>query len=288
MKFYPLLCALFALNAFAENTAEMKEIVVALKPDKNPEAMLQERTALENYLKQAMGKPVKVVIPMSGSVIQEGMRNGSIDLAFVSGLEMIQLEKAGAAELALAVEIDGKSSYQSYWVTLKEKPYKSVKDLKDKPIAFASRTSTSGYLIPTHDLIRKKLLEKNSSPESFFGKDHVSFGTGYVSAIERVFNGSAEAAAVSDYVILKDKHLTAEQKAKLKVLAKQGPVPTHILAVRSSLAASDKKKLEKALLAMNAQSDLRDKLFTAKIIKTTSKKHLANLKDALEQTGISL
>src|SRR5690606_10720498 len=156
-------------------------------------------------------------------------------LAYVSGLEMVQAEKSGAAELLLAVEIDGKNSYESYWITLKEKPYKSAADLKGKPVAFASRTSTSGYLIPVYDLVKKKLLAKKDNPEACIGMGNVAFGTGYVSAIERVLSGQAEAAAVSDYVIKGDMHLSAEQKSKLRVLAAQGRVPTHILAVRRDL-----------------------------------------------------
>jgi phosphonate transport system substrate-binding protein len=278
------LALLLLLPSFA--SAQEEDIVIALKPDKNPEAMLNERKTLESFLSKETGKAVKVIVPMSGAVIQEGLANGSIDLAYVSGLEMVQAEKSGVAELLLAVEIDGKPSYESYWVTLKEKEYKSVADLKGKAVAFASKTSTSGYLIPVYDLAKSKLLAKQHDPEEFFGKGNVSFGTGYVSAIERVLNGQAEAAAVSDYVIKGDKHLTAEQKAKLRVLDTQGPVPTHIMAVRSSIGKKEKALLQKALLAFNKNAELRDRLFTNKLIKANSRKHLASLKEAFELTGI--
>lgn len=289
---FALLSLCLALPVSSANVANAadapKEIVVALKPDKNPEAMLSERKELETFLGTKLGKPVKVIIPLSGAVIQEGLLNGTIDVAFVSGLEMLQAEKNNAAELLLAVEIDGKNSYESFWVTGKDKPYKSVKDLKGQPVAFASRTSTSGYLIPVYDLVKQKLLDAKADPEQFFGKGHVSFGTGYVSAIERVLNGQAEAAAVSDYVIKKDKHLTPEQKAQLKVLDHQGPVPTHILAVRKTLDSGTRKKLETALLSFNENKEMRDRLFTAKLIRTNPKKHTASLKEALDLTGIQL
>jgi phosphonate transport system substrate-binding protein len=280
---------LAALILFSPITSFADEdIVVALKPDKNPEAMLSERKSLEEFLTKETGKNVKVIVPLSGAVIQEGMQNGSIDLAYVSGLEMVQAEKNGSARLLLAVEIEGKKSYESYWVTLKEKTYKNIGDLKGKPVAFASRTSTSGYLIPVYDLAKQKILPKKANPEDFFGKGNITFGTGYVSAIERVLDGQAEAAAVSDYVIKGDKHLTQEQKDKLRVLDTQGPVPTHIIAIRNSINAKDAAKLEKALLAFNKNTELRDRLFTSKLVKTTSKKHLASLKEAFELTGIQL
>lgn len=277
-----------ALTCHPAPAADLKEIVVALKPDKNPEAMLAERRELETFLSAQLGSPVKVIIPLSGAVIQESLIGGTIDIAFVSGMEMIQAEKNSAADLLLAVEIEGKNSYQSYWVTAKGKPYQSVKDLKGQPVAFASRTSTSGYLIPAYDLVKQKLLPAKADPAEFFGKGHVSFGTGYVSAIERVLNGQAEAAAVSDYVIKKDKHLTLEQKSQLRVMAKQGPVPTHIVAVRKGLNAQTRKKIEAALLSFNQKPELRDRLFTAKLVRADPRKHLASLKEALALTGIQL
>ncbi|MBX2996736.1 MAG: phosphate/phosphite/phosphonate ABC transporter substrate-binding protein [Bdellovibrionaceae bacterium] len=279
-----LLLTLSCAGAVAAENA----IVVALKPDKNPEAMLQERKELESFLSKETGRPVKVVIPLSGSVIQEGFINGTVDLAYISGLEMVRAAKAKAAELLLVTEIEGKTSYESYWVSLKDKPYNKVQDLKGKPVAFASRTSTSGYLVPMADLVQKKLLKEKAAPEEYFGKGHVTYGTGYVSAIERVLQGQSEAAAVSDYVIKGDKHLTAEQKARLKVVTQQGPVPTHILAVRTNLEAKTREALQKALLKLNEKPELRDRLFTAKLVTTTYDKQVASLAKAMEQTGLTL
>ena len=81
------------------------------------------------------------------------------------------------------------------------------------------------------------------------------YGTGYVSAVERVLNGQAEAAAVSYYVLDKDKHLTAEQRAKLKKVAEQGPVPTHVIAIRSNISPSDQETLRKALEALDEKGN---------------------------------
>ncbi len=280
MKLLTVLALAFPLLSYAAPS----EVVIALKPDKNPDAMVAERKDLEKYFSEKLKMKTKVIVPMSGAVIQEGLTNGTIDLAYVSGMEMIKADSV--ADLLLATKIKGKTSYESYWVTLKEKPYKSIAELKGKPIAFASRTSTSGYLIPVHDLVKRNLLTANANPESFFGKGNVSFGTGYVSAIEKVLNGQAEAAAVSDYVILGDKHLTPEQKSKLVVLQAQGPVPSHILAVRKNLDEKTKIQLKEVLLSLNSNTSLRDRLFTAELAATTKEQQLQNLKDALKKTGI--
>lgn len=279
----------FALTTQA-STAKFtqKEVVIALKPDKNPDKMQEERKKLESFLSKEIGVPVKVIIPLSASVIQQGFANGTIDLGYLSSMDMIQADAKKTAELLLAGEKNGKTTYESVWLVKKDSPYKSIKDLKGKPVAFASLTSTSGYLTPYAHLIKAGLLKEKQNPEEFFGKSNDFYGTGYTSATQRVFEGHAEAAAVSDYVFFEDKHLSKEEKAQLRVLQKQGPVPTHLIAVRSTVAANDKEILKKALLSLNQKDvSLRDQVFTSKLVESSLQKHLEPLKEYISLTGFS-
>ncbi|MBA2432030.1 MAG: phosphate/phosphite/phosphonate ABC transporter substrate-binding protein [Chthoniobacterales bacterium] len=282
------LAVLFCFTTPAAPAAELslKKLVIALKPDKDPEQMMQERKTLSAFLSQKLGKPVDVIVPLSSSVIIEGFANGTVDLGYLSATDMVAAQKRNVGGILLAGEIEGKNYYPSYWLALKEKPYASVEELKGKPIAFASKTSTSGYVIPMFDLKQKGLLDKPNA-EAFFGAGNVFYGTGYVSAVERVLNGQAEAAAVSYYVLDKDKHLTVEQRDRLKKIAEQGPVPTHVIAIRSSISEADRAALKAALLAFNepANAELRDKLFTSKLIEVDAEAHLGAIRDALEFLG---
>ena len=280
------LAAALALPSRAQADLGIEKVVVALKPDKNPEQMLQERKTLSEFLSRKLGKPVEVIVPLSSSVIIEGFANGTVDLGYLSATDMVAAQKKNAGQILLAGEIDGHNWYQSYWLALKEKPYSKVEDLKGKPVAFASKTSTSGYLIPIYDLKRKGLLTK-PDPEAFFGAGNLFYGTGYVSAVERVLNGQAEAAAVSYYVLDKDKHLTLEQRAKLKKVTEQGPVPTHVIAVRSSISEADRDTLRKALETMNEKenTELRDKVFTSKLVPVNPDEHLRSIREALDFLG---
>ena len=255
-------------------------VVVALKPDKNPDKMLEEREALEVSLSKILGRPVQVIVPLSAAVIIEGLANGSIDLGWLSATDMVRARKAGAAELLLVGEIDGKKEYSSLWLCLQDKPYASIEDLRGKPVAFASLTSTSGHLIPRLDLKKRGLIEMG--PVEFFGEGNVSFGTGYMSGVERVLAGEVEAAAVSDYVFEKDKHMTPDQKARLRILSRQGPVPTHVLAVSARLDPAAREALRNALLALAATDPaLCDTVFTSPLVTTDADAHLQPIVDAL-------
>jgi len=265
--------------AFSEELAA--EVVVALKPDKDPDKMFSERTALAEALGAAIGRPVKVIVPLSSAVIVEGLSNGSIDLGYLSATDMVNARKINAADVLLVGEIDGEPHYESLWIALADKPYKLIADLRGQPIAFASRTSTSGYLIPLLDLKNAGLI--STKPEDLFGKGNVWYGTGYMSAVERVLAGGAEAAAVSDYVFEKDKHLTPEQKARLRVVDSQGPVPTHVLAISKRLSPGAREQLLKAVENFSDKNPtLRDAVFTSRLVECDADAHLLPVVNALD------
>jgi phosphonate transport system substrate-binding protein len=266
-----------------------KPFIIALKPDKDPDAMLAEREGLAQVLSTQLNQPVNVIVPLSGAVIVEGLANGTIDVAYISATDMLNARRRGAATLLLAGEINGQTGYRSYWVALKEKSYSSVHDLRDHPVAFASRTSTSGYIIPLYDLQRQGLIPSRAPAEQYFGRGNVWFGSGYVSAIERVLRREAEAAAVSDYVMDQDKHLTPQQRAQLKVVASQGPVPTHVLAASTRLSLLDRDRLRQALLALNRpeHNTIRQTAFVSRLAEVDETEHLRPMVEALANADLT-
>ena len=267
----------------APDEAALSKIVIAMEPDKDPDAMLADREALQTFVTEQTTIEAEAIVPLSSAVITEGLKNGTIDIAYLSSTATARLMDTGAVEILLANEIDGEPSYLSYWLALKESPYTSIADLKDQPIAFSSRTSTSGFLIPTWDLYKKGLITLETGPAGFFGERNVYYGVGYVSAVERVLDGSAQAAAVSYYVYEKDKHLSQAQRDRLKVIDTQGPVPSHVLVVRKALHPDTKDALRSAFLSMNESGvELRDRLFGSPLVEVNAEEHLAVTMEALE------
>ncbi len=281
------------LSIAAEKPAALSinKVVVALKPDKNPELMLREKSALEAFLSSELGRPAEVVIPLSAATILVGLANGTIDLGYLSATDMVNARARKIGHVLLAGEFaDGRTAYDSYWVVKKDAPYRGIEDLRGKPVAFSSKTSTSGFVIPLNDLRSRGLIGDDGDAETFFGRGNLYYGIGYVSAIERVLAGDAEAAAVSYYVLDRDKHLSVGQRARLRMLQKQGPVPSHVVAVRASLTEADIAALRSTMLRLNAPENaaLRDKLFTTLLVPVDEEAHLAPLADGLALAGRAL
>jgi phosphonate transport system substrate-binding protein len=262
----------------------VSSVSIALKPNKNIQAQREDEKTLGDALSKRLGIPVKITTPTNKSIIEAGLANKTIDIGYVSSSDAISFADNEVAEVLLAGQHESQDPdgnaykgpyYYSVWLSLKERPYSGISDLKGKPIAFASRTSTSGYLVPCWDLVKKGLIPQGGSVEGFFGEGNVYYGSGYVSAVEQVLTGKAEAAAVSYYVYEKDKHLNSEQRGKLKVIQRQGPVASHTFCVRNSLPARDRELIKEALLRIvEEETELSQSLFGGTLVSVDSNKHL--------------
>ena len=260
----------------------LKQLVIALKANKNPQHMLAEKDELEKYLGEKLDRQVKVIIPTSSAVIVESFKNGTLDIGYLSSTDAARNLDEAAASILLIHLKNGQPHYNSIWLSLKDKEYDSVDDLAGKPVAFASSSSTSGYLIPTWDLSKRGYVGPEKALTDYFSQ--TIYGTGYVSAVEKVLSGEGEAAAVSDYVYKGDnKYLSDEQKAKLKIVQEQGPVPSHTICYRLSLSDSDHNLIRQTLLAMNEDNpELRDKVFNGELVEVKPEEHLKVTREALK------
>ena len=265
-----------------DNELSLKKVIIALKANKQPASMLVEKQDLESYLSTKLDRPVEVIIPSDSSVVVESFRNGTLDLGYLSSTDAARNLSQETADVLLVHLKNGKPHYKSIWLTKKEKTYQSIDELKGKPVAFASRSSTSGFLIPTWDMMKRGLVGNETSLTDFFSL--TLYGTGYVSAVEKVLSGEVEAAAVSDYVYRGDnKYLDDTQKERLRVFQEQGPVPAHTLCVRSTMSEKDRKIIKEALLQMNEDNaELRDRIFNGKLISVVADEHLKVTREALE------
>ena len=260
----------------------LQKLIIALKANKNPEKMLAEKHDLEKYLAGKLNRQVEVIIPTDSATVVESFRNGTLDLGYLSSTDAARNLDQKTASILLVHLKNGKPHYNSIWLSLKNKPYQSVTELRNKPVAFASRSSTSGFLIPTWDLAKQGFVGPDKSLTDYFSQ--TVYGTGYVSAVEKVLSGEVEAAAVSDYVFKGDnKYLTDDQKAKLKIVQEQGPVPAHTLCIRGSISKNDRDFLQKVLLEMNGENpDLRDRIFNGELVVVNEDEHLRVTREALE------
>ncbi len=114
------------------------------------------------------------------------------------------------------------------------------------------------------------------------------FAGGYEQALKAVLHGQVAIGAASDYAPAK--YLTEDEQAQLKVISRQGPVPTHLIAASAGLSPALRARITKALLELN-QPEHRELLKSVygaqRLVAVTHDEHVAALAHAQEVTGLN-
>ena len=85
----------------------LKKLIIALKANKNPEKMLAEKEALEQFLSAKLSREVEVLIPTDSSVVVESFRNGTLDLGYLSSTDAARnLDQETASVLLIHLKMD--------------------------------------------------------------------------------------------------------------------------------------------------------------------------------------
>lgn len=260
------------------------ELTFAFQPQENPEALAPDADKLAEYMTEKTGIESEVFLPTSYASVVEALRSDNADVAYFSGWPYLVAHREAEVELIAAEERNGNPFYHSQWYVMKDSDIETVADLKGKTISFTSPTSTSGYLFPLAKVIEDSEMKTGDDPKKFFSE--VIYAGGYEQSLMALVNGRVDAAAASDYAF--DEYLSDEQKGKVRILSKQGPVPTHGIAIRSELPDEVKQKIKTAIMDLNKpeNKELLESIYGAKkLLERSHKEHVAPLEKALKLVG---
>lgn len=283
-RLFPTLLALI-LTAASLRADDPRELVVAFQPQENPEKLQLNARAMTAFLSKEIGMPVKVYLPTDYAAVVEALRAGHAHVAYFSAWPYMLAHKLAGADLIAAEERGGQTFYYSQWYTRNDSGIESLKDARGRKAAFTAPSSTSGYLFPLAKLVEEGLIGKRGNPMTHFSQ--VTFAGGYEQALKALVNKQVDVAAASDYAL--SRYLKPEEQARVKVIARQGPVPTHCIAAKNSLSQPLREKVRAALLKLNepGHKDLLKSVYGAeKLVASTHDQHVAALTKALELTGL--
>lgn len=285
----------------AAPAAETKtKVVLAITPTDNA-AKIQDKAAdLEAYLEAETGYDVEIVIPLTYSGVVEALRFGHADVAFMGSWPAALAAKHAGARVELAemreVTIGAENvvapHYFSYYVVMKDSPYTTLAGLRGKTVAYTSQTSSSGYLYPVAELVSTGLipnatLGREADPKAFFGTVH--FAGGYGQAWDALRQGNADVAVIAGDVKASLYH---EVLNSTRVVAEQGPIPSHAVVFAKDFQGEPAEKVEAALLGLKDERrqlmrDLVSGIFV-QFKETTTEEHTGPLAEALDLAGFKL
>ena len=216
---------------------------VAIAPVVSPEASLVLYKSLVDYLDEALGREAVLILRPSYAEINELIRNGRCDLAFVCSYPYIRGKLDFGMQVLVVPMMKGKVTYHSYLVVPSSSKAESLLDLKGMRFASADLLSTSGWLFPA-----LWLKEHGEDPERFFS-EHI-IARSHDRSVYLVAYGYVDGAAVDSIVY---EQTPEEMRAKTKVVLKSPPFGMPPVVIRSGIEKELKNELLRVLLNMHKE-----------------------------------
>lgn len=196
---------------------------------------------LLRYIQDKIGKKIKYVDRDSYAEINEMLKTGKLEAAFVCSGPYADGKKQFGLELLVAPQAYGATVYYSYIIVAKDSPFQSFGELRTKRFAFTDPLSNTGKLVPTY-----MLAKINETPERFFKE--VIFTMSHDKSIKAVAQGIVDGAAVDSLIWEYLNATNPEFTSKTRILKKSPPYAIPPVAVPRNLDPGLKDKMKQAFL----------------------------------------
>ena len=223
--------------AIASSAAQDNSITLALVPDGlSPE----QRMPLQNYLKQSMGRDVKLVTFNSYAATLDGLASGSIDFACLGAVTYVR----GRAKSGVVPLVQRASDLQFHSVIIANagKAIYSLSDLKGKRFAFGDINSTSGHVIPYLEMKRAGINADTDLDVRYSGE--------HPATVKLVEMGMVDAGAVDESVLNAMIKEGRADRGKLRVIHTSKAFVDYVYVSRRGVSDADKEKFAAAMLAL--------------------------------------
>ncbi len=205
---------------------------------------------LLDYIGERLGRSVEFVDREDYAEINNLVKKGEVDVAFVCGGPYVDGHKEFGMELLTAPLAYGGTVYYSYIIVSKDSPVNRLEELRGKTFAFTDPLSNTGKLVPTYMLARM-----NETPESFFRS--FDYTHGHDKSIKAVAMGIVDAAAVDSLIWEYANRTNPEFTSKTKIIIKSPPYGIPPVIVRQGLEPELKDSLRQ--IFQNAHNDAKGK-----------------------------
>jgi phosphonate transport system substrate-binding protein len=201
-----------------------------------------------DYIGKKLNRQVDFIDRESYREINQLLRSGNVDAAFVCSGPYVDGHAEFSLELLVAPQAYGQTVYHAYIIVARDSPITRFEELKGGTFAFADPDSNTGRLVPEF-----MLAKMGETPESFFSK-HV-FTHGHDKSIKAVARGIIDGASVDsliwDYADRRNPQFTS----KTKIIRKSAPYAIPPVVVRPGLDEQLKKTLKQIFLSAHADPE---------------------------------
>jgi phosphonate transport system substrate-binding protein len=183
---------------------------------------------LAQYLEQKLNRKVILRTVDSWEGLAKSLASGETDLALMGPWGYVLANHEAQAQVVSTILYDGKPEYFAIMVTHPQSGINKIEDLKGKTFTFGDKGSTSGYLIPFHELMKRGL-----EPEKYFSRvAHTTHAAIETQVTRRELDAGADYNRNRDAMIAQGL-IKAEDS---KIIWTSAPLPNDAFAVSATLA----------------------------------------------------
>lgn len=218
---------------------------VAVSGVVSPKETFKTYQELLQYLGSRLDRPVELVQRKTYAEVNDLIRAGGIDLAFVCTLAYVQGQQDFGMELLAAPQVRGEALYRAYILVPNDSPVTQFDQLRGKVFAFTDPDSNTGRLVPTY-----LLWQKGETVEGFFRQ--VVYTYSHDNSIKAVADKLVDGASVDNLVYESTLARNPELAERTRVIYRSEPYGAPPVVVHPNLAADLKELLRGLLLGMDA------------------------------------
>jgi phosphonate transport system substrate-binding protein len=214
----------------------------------SPKETLSSYRDLITYLGQRLERPVELVQRKTYAEVNDLIRTGMVDLAFVCTGGYLVGQREFGMELLLAPQVNGAPIYYSYLIVPSTSAAHQLSDLRGKTFAFTDPMSLTGRQYPLF------LLEQiNETPEGFFRQ--VIFTYSHDNAIKAVAQTLVDGAAVDGLIFDAMAARDAELASRVRIIHQSPPLGIPPVVVHPGLNSTLKEQLRQLLLGLDQEKE---------------------------------
>jgi len=199
---------------------------------------------LLDFIASQLGHKIQLIQRKTYSEINDLLKNGKIDLAFIcSGPYATGRQTYGFEALAVP-QVRGKNSYHSYLIVNQKSTVQDLMDLRGKTFAFTDPESNTGRLVPTYWLAQQK-----EQPKDFFGK--IIYTHSHDNSIMAVATSLVDGAAVHEQIWEYFNEKNPTFTSSTRIIKKSQPFGNPPVVASKFLSRQLKEDIQRLLISMH-------------------------------------
>jgi phosphonate transport system substrate-binding protein len=226
----------------SEATPSTSSVRIGVLPDESSDALRERFLPLFEFLSHDTGLAYELIIPESYDDLLTKFGAGQIDLAYFGGVTFV---KANAGHGAIPIVMRDVDSRFTSVIIVHGESEMGMRDLRGKQMAFGSKLSTSGHLMPRHFLHNVHEI----TPEDHFKR--IRYSGRHDLTAYWVRDGEVDVGAANSEVVSKMFEDGRLQQGDVRIIWTTPPFADYVWAAHPRVPESRRQAIQQAFLKLS-------------------------------------